>query len=225
MWTLIAIARTERARVVRPFIAIALTSGLFACGGSAFSVAATTLPEASSTSDSGTAAPDTSGGELSLVDSSDEEQAALEGSLSEAEVSLVDGSFVGDGPSFADSSSDASAPVHACPSTCAQLNANCGAVADTFCGGLVQCGACTTGVCGGAAPSMCGCPSGKLACGAGCTDPMTDSANCGKCGTSCSATSVQGEACIAGVCGCGAGNVICDGEQANYCLVAYKACF
>ena len=44
-----------------------------------------------------------------------------------------------------------------CPSTCAQLDANCGTVTDTFCGGVVECGKCDSGqFCGGDGPSRCG---------------------------------------------------------------------
>jgi hypothetical protein len=128
---------------------------------------------------------------------------------------------------IADAQFDAaeSSASHPCPSTCDQLDANCGAVADTFCGGQIQCGTCNTGTCGGTQPSICGCPTGKLACGPACIDPMTDSTNCGKCGSSCAASSVQGEACVAGVCGCPSGTVMCFGQQANYCNPAYKTCF
>src|SRR5436190_17055377 len=45
-----------------------------------------------------------------------------------------------------------------CPSTCEELNANCGFVTDTKCGGVIQCGAaCPAGEsCGGGGPSRCG---------------------------------------------------------------------
>jgi hypothetical protein len=201
------------------FEAAVLGAVLSACGGSGFSVVATTSPEASSTNDSGVVVPDASGGSTSLVDSSAEEQIAPEDSLGTDGASLPEGSG-----STADATAT-DAPTRACPSTCAQLNANCGAVTDTFCGGLVQCGLCTTGVCGGAAPSTCGCPAGQLACGASCTNPMTDSANCGRCGTSCAATAVQGEACVAGACACPAGTQLCAGQQATYCNLVYKSCF
>jgi hypothetical protein len=48
------------------------------------------------------------------------------------------------------------------PSTCTALNANCGAVTDTKCGGIVQCGTCTTpSICGGGGtPNQCGTGSG-----------------------------------------------------------------
>jgi hypothetical protein len=205
--------------------AVALGALLSACGGSGFSVAMTGSPEASPTNDSDTVVPDASGGATELVDASDETQTTHDGMFAGGDVGLADGAGPADGPGLMDGSEVVDAPTRACPSTCAQLNANCGAVADTFCGGLVQCGSCTAGVCGGAAPSMCGCPTGQLACAAGCVNPMTDSANCGKCGVSCAASSIQGEACVAGACGCGPGTVMCFGQQANYCQVAYKACF
>ncbi len=45
-----------------------------------------------------------------------------------------------------------------CPSSCAELNANCGFVTDTKCGGVVQCGTCSTAgeVCGGQEANRCG---------------------------------------------------------------------
>lgn len=200
-----------------------LVWALFACGGSAFSVAA--MPPEAEVDESGFVTPDANSVSELIGEASDEAQTEPITSLGLDSSMALDDAIAPTPPTVSDSGMTVDAPTHACPSTCAQLNANCGAVADTFCGGLVQCGSCTTGVCGGAAPSMCGCPSGKLACGTGCSDPMTDPANCGRCGVSCAASSVQGETCIAGVCGCGPGNVTCNGEQATYCLVAYKACF
>ena len=44
-----------------------------------------------------------------------------------------------------------------CPSTCAQLNANCGFVTDSRCTGVIQCGTCKDGeFCGGDGESRCG---------------------------------------------------------------------
>ena len=45
-----------------------------------------------------------------------------------------------------------------CPSTCAQLDADCGYVTDTRCNGLIECGdTCPTGqICGGDGPNRCG---------------------------------------------------------------------
>jgi hypothetical protein len=209
---------------------------LTACSGSGFAVtaaqssqdAAVTSESGAGESDAGSALDDGSlvadqglGAPEPVPDGS----IVAEGSLAAEGSTVADGSSAAEASTVVDGSPTPDATVHACPSTCAELNANCGAVTDTFCGGLIQCGACTTGVCGGAAPSMCGCPSGQLACATGCTNPMTDSANCGKCGTSCTAASVQGEACVAGACGCPTGTVMCFGQQANYCQVAYKACF
>src|SRR5689334_13609328 len=43
------------------------------------------------------------------------------------------------------------------PATCAELGANCGAVTDHKCGGVVDCGTCGNGnFCGGAGPNQCG---------------------------------------------------------------------
>ena len=51
------------------------------------------------------------------------------------------------------------------------------------------------------------CPSDRRACGASCTDVMTDSSNCGGCGISCSSTQVcqQGHCTVR----CAAGETIC----------------
>jgi len=44
-----------------------------------------------------------------------------------------------------------------CQSTCQDLNANCGYVTDTVCGGVIQCGRCGSGeFCGGDGPNRCG---------------------------------------------------------------------
>lgn len=192
--------------------ALAVIAILTACGGSGFTVTTDgPVEDASFTGEGGADASDAEAGQvIPVTDAPVEAASSVEPSAEAA---------------AGEAAPEASEPPHTCPSTCAQLNANCGAVADTFCGGLVQCGACATGVCGGAAPSTCGCPSGQLACAAGCVNPMTDSANCGKCGTSCAATSVQGEACVASVCACPAGTQLCAGQQATYCNLVYKSCF
>ena len=70
-----------------------------------------------------------------------------------------------------------------------------------------------------------GCPVGQLACGTGCVDPMTDSANCGKCQNNCAATMIEGQVCVAGTCACPAGTQLCFGQQANYCNNPIRACF
>ena len=44
-----------------------------------------------------------------------------------------------------------------CPSSCEELDANCGTVTDTKCGGVVKCGTCDVGQrCGAAGPNRCG---------------------------------------------------------------------
>src|SRR5580698_10811846 len=101
-----------------------------ACGGSGFSVGMTGSPGASPTSDSGAVLPDANSASTFLVDSSDEEQTVPDGSSIGGDVTLADGAGPGDGSGLVD------APTRTCPSACAQLNANCGAVADTFCGGV-----------------------------------------------------------------------------------------
>jgi len=59
-----------------------------------------------------------------------------------------------------------------CPSKCEDLNANCGFVTDTLCGGLVKCGSCPAGqFCGGDGPSRCGDGSGEGGAGGACSGP------------------------------------------------------
>jgi hypothetical protein len=49
-----------------------------------------------------------------------------------------------------------------CPSTCEQLNANCGTVTDARCTGVIECGKCKDGeFCGGDGPSRCGTGTGE----------------------------------------------------------------
>ena len=61
-----------------------------------------------------------------------------------------------------------------CPSTCAQLNANCGFVTDTRCGNVIECGTCKDGeFCGGDGESRCGAGTGE---GGACSGP-----NCMSC--------------------------------------------
>lgn len=65
-----------------------------------------------------------------------------------------------------------------CPSTCDQLNANCGFVTDTRCNGLIECGkSCPAGqICGGDGPSRCGVGTGAGGEGGACSGP--DCLNC-----------------------------------------------
>jgi len=71
---------------------------------------------------------------------------------------------------------DAGMTGGSCPSKCEDLNANCGFVSDTICGGLVQCGDCPTGqFCGGDGPSRCG-TNGAGGDGGACSGP--DCMNC-----------------------------------------------
>ena len=50
-----------------------------------------------------------------------------------------------------------------CPSTCEALNADCGTVTDSDCGGVVECGTCANGeLCGAAGPNRCG--AGEVIC-------------------------------------------------------------
>ncbi len=81
------------------------------------------------------------------------------------------------------------------PSTCAQLGANCGAATDTKCGGVVQCGTCEAGTCGGGGmPNVCGgstggnpdsctpmtCASQNITCGQA-SDGCGNTLPCGSC--------------------------------------------
>src|SRR6185312_6889249 len=69
------------------------------------------------------------------------------------------------------------------PSTCAQLNANCGPTTDPKCGGVVQCGTCPTGqTCGGTGPNQCGWGSPDACSPLTCA---TQKANCGPIGDGC----------------------------------------
>jgi hypothetical protein len=99
-----------------------------------------------------------------------------------------------------------------CPSTCAALGADCGAVTDTKCGGVVQCGACPTGhTCGGGGkPNVCvvgsssdacaplTCQQQNISCGAagdGCTGTL-------QCGTCAPPQTCGGDPAKPGQCGC-----------------------
>jgi hypothetical protein len=99
------------------------------------------------------------------------------------------------------------------PSTCAQLGANCGAATDTKCGGVVQCGGCEAGTCGGGGmPNVCGGTSGGNPDGC---SPMTCAGQniaCGQAGDGCGNTlqcgscnlpqSCGGNPSTPGQCGC-----------------------
>jgi hypothetical protein len=124
-----------------------------------------------------------------------------------------------------------------CPSSCDALNADCGFVTDTLCGGVVQCGDCTDGhVCGANTPNQCGKGSGGSAGSSGtCTPSTCDdlNADCGfvtdtKCGgTIQCGTCKKGETCGFGgpnLCGTtsgGSGDCVvdpattCDGRGAT----------
>src|SRR4029079_18351039 len=72
------------------------------------------------------------------------------------------------------------------PSTCADLNANCGPVTDPKCGGIVDCGMCPAGQsCGVAGPNQCGMGSPDACPPLSCAD---ESANCGQIGDGCGNT-------------------------------------
>lgn len=138
---------------------------------------------------------------------------ALDGGTSEdASMRPFDGSLIDD-----DSPSDASGLIgdggnSACPSSCATLSANCGAVTDTHCGGVVMCGNCPKGqTCGGAGKhNVCGAGNGPDACAPkACADQKV---TCGAAGDGCGGT-LQCGSCVSpqtcggdptkpGQCGC-----------------------
>src|SRR5262249_50171262 len=93
------------------------------------------------------------------------------------------------------------------PSTCAQLNANCGPATDPKCGGIVMCGDCPTGQsCGAGGPNQCGAATPD-ACA-----PLTcagQNANCGQVGDGCGNTLSCGSCTSPQTCG--------GGGQANTC--------
>jgi hypothetical protein len=88
------------------------------------------------------------------------------------------------------------------PSTCQELNANCGPVTDPKCGGVVDCGMCPAGQsCGNAGPNQCGVASAD-ACA-----PLTcaaQNANCGQIGDGCGNTLACGNCAAPKTCGGGA---------------------
>ncbi|HSU42339.1 MAG TPA: hypothetical protein VLJ38_22310, partial [Polyangiaceae bacterium] len=70
---------------------------------------------------------------------------------------------------------DGGADGSTCPTSCAELDADCGFVTDTKCGGVVECGDCADGeVCGAETPSQCG----KATSGSGGAGGGGGSGNC-----------------------------------------------
>ncbi len=65
-------------------------------------------------------------------------------------------------------------------------------------------------VIGDATPSSC--PAGFNECDGVCSDPATDEANCGACGTVCGGAAGRAQVCSSGTCGCPAGTTAC-GEE------------
>lgn len=88
------------------------------------------------------------------------------------------------------------------PSTCAQLGATCGAATDTKCGGVVQCGGCDAGTCGGGGtPNVCGGTGGGNPDGCA---PMTCTGQniaCGQAGDGCGNTLQCGNCTLPQSCG------------------------
>jgi hypothetical protein len=119
-----------------------------------------------------------------------------------------------------------------CPTSCADLNADCGYVTDTKCGGVVQCGNCSSGqVCGASTPSQCGDGTAGTSGSAGsssCTPSTCKElkANCGhvtdtKCGGTVNCgTCAKGETCGFGgpnKCGADDGGGSCTVDPATTC--------
>jgi hypothetical protein len=121
------------------------------------------------------------------------------------DASLGGGSDGNGGPQFGDSGISSS-----CPSTCNQLNADCGFVTDARCGGVTQCAAtCPSGqICGGSKPNRCG--TGTLASDSGTCVPSTCAelnANCGfVTDTKCGGTVQCGKCAAGNACGLGGAN-------------------
>jgi hypothetical protein len=88
-----------------------------------------------------------------------------------------------------------------CPSTCAQLGADCGTVTDTACGGVVSCGTCPAGkTCGGDGPhNVCGTGSNPDACAP--LSCMDQGVTCGAAGDGCGNTLQCGACALPQSCG------------------------
>jgi hypothetical protein len=85
------------------------------------------------------------------------------------------------------------------PSTCTELNANCGPVTDPKCGGVVDCGSCPSGQsCGNGGPNLCG-TSGADGCSP--LDCASQNANCGQIGDGCGNTISCGSCTAPKTCG------------------------
>jgi hypothetical protein len=116
-----------------------------------------------------------------------------------------------------------------CPSTCAELDADCGYVTDTKCSGVIQCGDCPAGqTCGASGPSQCGdgsagSSSGGSSGGGDCMPSSCDdlNANCGHVtDPKCSGTTVDCGSCPQGqTCGFGGPNQCGDNNGGGDCVV------
>jgi len=100
-------------------------------------------------------------------------------------------------------------PKPACtPLTCQQQNINCGPAGDG-CGGLLNCGSCTTpAICGGGGPGQCGAPD------TGTCTPMTCQQlgfNCGPAGDGCGGLLDCGTCVAPDTCGGGGQSGVCGG--------------
>jgi hypothetical protein len=63
------------------------------------------------------------------------------------------------------------------------------------------------------------CPTGQTKCGTECVNLLTDSRNCGRCGTACPTVANGAAVCIQGLCGfnCSPGWANCDQNRSNGC--------
>jgi len=101
-----------------------------------------------------------------------------------------------------------------CPSSCQALNADCGAVTDTKCGGVVECGTCSDGkVCGAKGANLCG--SAVVSCTAKSCADYPD-VNCGDVSDGCNGLINCGASCPTGqVCGALTPNHCDNGTSCN----------
>ncbi len=93
------------------------------------------------------------------------------------------------------------------PSTCKELKADCGAVTDPKCGGVVECGKCSAGEsCGASKPNLCGAGSSDACAPLTCA---SQSVTCGQVGDGCGNTISCGSCTAPQTCGGGATKNAC----------------
>ncbi len=111
-----------------------------------------------------------------------------------------------------------------CATECASPMGTCNAGECVACVSDGDCGAVVGQTC---SEGRCVCPTSQIACGTLCTDPSTDNANCGSCGTACTAL----QQCASGSCVCNDSSLtVCDGAcvntdlNANHCGACGAQC-